>query len=100
MTDAEILERAFKKVLDNGFTLVKLSNFYNFIVFSHQFARAFWGEEAITLEYVMIDRDCSSDVASIIYKSFHWTGLEYVWEYHLQQMAREENPLKYIEKFL
>jgi hypothetical protein len=52
------------------------------IIFSHEFAKAFWGKRR--LEFMFLDR----------------TDINYFWEYHLQQMVLEEEPLKYLEKFL
>jgi hypothetical protein len=46
----------------------------NVIIFSHSFAKAFWGEEK-------------------------YTGI-YCWQHHLQMMVLEEEPLKYLEKWL
>jgi len=81
MTNNEILEKAFKKVFDNGFTLLNLEHLnYSFIIFSHSFAKAFWGES------------CYMDVQ-------HPTPIR-LWQYHLKQMVLEENPLEYLEKFL
>lgn len=51
------------------------------IIFSHDFAKAFWGEEVIF--------NISSKVINL-----------YSWQYHLQRMVLEEEPLKYLEKFL
>ena len=49
------------------------------IIFSHGFAKAFWGEGLV-------------ENANLI--------MQYQWQYHLQQMVISEEPLKYIEKFL
>ena len=52
------------------------------IIFDHDFAKAFWG---------------SSMVAVHMRKgTIYWDS----WEYHLQQMVLEKEPLKYLEKFL
>lgn len=56
------------------------------IVFSHNFAKAFFGfkdEREHTCRYVSGDGSFLED-----------------WQYHLQQMVLEENPLRYLEKFL
>lgn len=52
------------------------------LIFSHDFAKAFWGKE----EVAYADR----------------IGLPYQpeWQYHLQQMVLEEDPIKYLEQFL
>ncbi len=55
----------------------------NDFLFSHSFAKAFWGEEETW--------------------HFYAEAVETVlpaWQYHLQQMVLEEEPLKYLEKFL
>ena len=52
------------------------------IIFSHDFAKAFWGEMLIN-ESANVSDDTIYD-----------------WEAHLQQMALEEEPLKYLEKFI
>lgn len=50
---------------------------YQRIIFSHDFAKAFWGEKTIP---------------------YH-NGLK-IWEFNLQQMVLEKEPLKYLERFL
>ena len=47
------------------------------------FAKAFWGEG---------DREGNSD--------WEWNYVVYRWEYHLQQMVMEENPIDYLRKFV
>ena len=48
------------------------------MIFSHDFAKAFWGEETTTCnKYGLAD-----------------------WAFHLQEMVLEEELLKYLEKFL
>jgi len=60
------------------------------IIFTHDFAKAFWGEKKT-------DFSCGCD---------SWSGgcprchNEYEWQYHLQQMVLEPEPLKYLEQFL
>lgn len=96
MLNKEILQKAVAKARKNGFnfcptvlekTLINATydeaifynnNYNNDIIFSHEFAKAFWGEEIM--------------VTSI--------GNLLAWKFHLQQMVLKEAPLKYIEKFL
>lgn len=62
------------------------------IIFSHDFAKAFWGDER---------RDCGDDCKQ--YDTFHLQGVEhdhYGWQYHLQQMVLEEHPLQYLARFI
>ncbi len=59
-------------------------------IFRHEFAKAFWGEERTS---------CNCDTANI---GEHCAEclVEYKWQYHLQQMVLEEEPLQYLKKFL
>jgi len=50
------------------------------LIFDHDFAKAFWGEE--------------------IHHGHGFNNETTNWQYHLQQMVLEEEPLKYLEKFL
>ena len=96
MKNEEILKKAIEKANEKGFDLkpplfdlspttntihictTHLS--YKDIIFSHEFAKAFWGNGET------------------------WSG-EYCcnifnWEHHLQEMVLEEDPVSYLEKFL
>ena len=91
MTNKEILEKVIYKAEANGCNRC-LSGFLDYhdevdittynkhyqIIFSHDFAKALWGEKVTTFnEYGLAD-----------------------WAFHLQEMVLEEEPLKYLEKFL
>ena len=100
MTNEQILKKAIEKAVENRWEhnykfsdkswhyLLYDKGFYK-LIFSHSFAKAFWGEEA--REYACIDMpehecNCMRTIPS--------------WQWYLQQMVIEEQPLKYIEKFL
>lgn len=57
-------------------------------IFSHDFAKAFWGEEKRS-EPLFDD--------GILDKKHNVN--ESIWQYHLQQMVLCKEPLKYLEKF-
>ena len=57
--------------------------------FEHDFAKAFWGEEECSKEFPKLQ----GDIQVVLYE-----GKE--WEYHLQIMVLESDPIKYLEKFL
>jgi hypothetical protein len=85
MTNEEILEKAFKKAVSGGFPDDKLpwcqecAEDYYRVIFSHDFAKAFWGEEPITYD----------------------TGTSLpIWKDRLMCMVIEEDPIRYLEKFL
>ena len=81
----QILTKAVDKAIKNGYLLpqnyMRISGIYigydeYRIIFSHDFAKAFWGECYSTLDH------------------------SFEWEAHLQNMVISKEPLKYIEKFL
>jgi len=102
MTNEEILKKAIKKAINNGWkegkwwlkefgdidniNQVPLSEIH-FLLFKHNFAKTFWGEKESE------------------YKMKNWDDKEHYynqkdWIFHLQQMVLEKEPLKYLEKFL
>lgn len=110
MTDAEILQKAIEKAKVNGW------EYYDFltyetkcgevfvrhlegdlstadcayqVIFSHDFAKAFWGEEQITWDCEYCDIPNSS-----------YLGKGPAWKIYLQKMVLEENPVWYLAKFL
>ena len=105
MTNEEILKKAVEKAVKNGYkSFTDLSHIGTYdgsfgtslrvfakhkdgpyardgetIIFSHDFAKAFWGTERKTKGKWFIGE---------------------MWQLHLREMVLEEEPLKYIEKFL
>jgi len=102
MTDHKIIRKAVDKASKNGYTgwesfvpafpLLKVKSkkkleeligatlflYKEKIIFSHEFAKAFWGEE----------------------KYGRCPYRQPIWQYYLQQMVLEKEPLKYLEKHL
>ncbi len=121
MTDAEILnkvillaeERGFKGRIDtlyyekpNSTDLsygkdIKLCepaiylNTYQGILFSHQFAKAFWGEEKVPTEYEEVS-GYSSEGGIVDTNVIFMVA----WQYHLQQMVIKAEPIKYLRQFI
>ena len=84
----KILKRAIAKAEKNGFKFDSQEfptqsdfDWYEVWIFNHDFAKAFWKDE----EY---------------HNEGHYCKPLPAWQYHLQQMVLEEEPLKYLEKFL
>jgi len=96
MTDEQILTKALQKAIDNGWEYGRgwLHLYPKFdetgdydarpdlddlekIIFDHEFAKAFWG---------------NPDIAG----APNTSG----WQYHLQQMVLEKDPIKYLGKHL
>ena len=91
MTNEQILNKVIEKAKENGYEFeynIKSSqyNFYYYAyIFSHDFAKAFWGEK---------DRTPIIAGRRLLKEAYP------EWQYHLQQMVLEEEPLKYLEKLL
>lgn len=115
MENAEILKKAIEKVVKNGFKspykwlseddiMVALrgafndnliGNKYYELIFSHDFAKAFWGK------WEMVADDESGIPILIPFEVASQRGSgKYIWQHYLQQMVLEPEPLKYLEKFL
>ncbi len=65
-------------------------------IFSHDFAKAFWGKEKIRTYY------CWGCNTGEVQRRHTGCQCQYMlaWQYHLQQLVLKEEPLKYIKKFL
>jgi hypothetical protein len=142
MSNEQILKKAIKKAIKNGWKVdykfngrnVKVKNdseglptFYwikedmrqqaRDIIFNHDFAKAFWGEEIICpfhennkhryskyAENYKEGEIVPDDVVRIGFKNnkcgICGEKIIHRWQYHLQQMVLEKNPLKYLERFL
>lgn len=65
---------------------------YYVMIFSHDFAKAFWGKEMVC--NVCGDQGCY-EISDIFPK-----GEIEMWKYCLKKMALEKDPVKYLEQFL
>lgn len=99
MTDEQILTKAIKKAIENGMEDDMPHSMFSFhyetwnwhnTIFSHDFAKYFFGEEVRNV----------GDTLTINKMKFEIVDNYLVWQYHLQQMVLEENPIKYLERFL
>jgi hypothetical protein len=65
---------------------------YESIIFSHDFAKAFWGKEIVC--DACGDKGCyeTSDI-------FPEGGIP-CWKFHLQEMALEKDRIKYLKQFI
>jgi len=112
MTDKEIFLEYIKKTKgENSFDyeyfekqneeyFLQPSNTYPFI-FSHSFAKSFWGEEEICYHCHTVHNVAMYDYDSctVMFKHTRKRNI-LTWQYHLQQMVLEEDPLKYLKRFL
>ena len=104
MTDDKILKQALKKAVENGYKGlhyqyekagipfgVVLQDTMK-IIFSHKFAISFWGEKMGICKCHNVLIDSKDKNGKLIFPP--------IWQYHLQQLVLEKNPLKYLEQFL
>ena len=121
MTNEEILKKAIEKTEKNGykysktFNKIKFDNYFcrwivyyvkdnritwepidiYYVLFSQAFAKAFWKKSkriVLTDEWYKL-YEPEDEYVAVCFKGE-------VWQYHLQQMVLEKEPLKYLEKFL
>lgn len=128
-----IIVKAFKKAFQNGMTectglyhkqLFRLASFddeliasyfttgakYMAMIFSQEFAKAFWGEETEIInecpkcknEYLYVKYDnriyCERDGRKLVQVTR--ASYDQEWKDRLQEMVLEEEPIKYLEQFL
>jgi len=84
MTNHDVYIKALEKAAKNGWNGSDYHANFSAYIFSHDFAKAFWGEG--TIHYGGKPENAV----------FHTCA----WQYHLGKMVLEENPLQYLAKFL
>lgn len=101
MTNTEILKKAIEKANKNGFLIkgktlnwawfemmVEMQGaFTRGLIFDHDFAKAFWKE--VESDIFLGCSTCNKVIR-------RWIA----WQFHLQQMVLEKEPLQYLRKFL
>ena len=110
MTNDKILKLAIDIAIKNGFKEVSqfVSDTQNWekairdgrffmVIFSHDFAKAFWGEGQADEQYNVMDKYWH-DTSCCSGGGCFFQGRR--WQYHLQQMVLEEDPIKYLEQYV
>lgn len=108
MTNEQILKKAIEKAIRGGYNsklgkkliehldLLEAGHIaytkggkvdFFCIIFSHDFCQAFWGEEKVRRA-----KEIDGKLV-MVFEGFDW-------QYYLQQMVLEKDPLKYLKKFL
>lgn len=107
MSNKQILKQAIEKVIKNGWKipdelninleekmaydlLVGKTAVYYALIFSHSFAKEFWGKHVVCSITGL--KECFCNVAGAT-----WLP---AWQYHLLRMILQEKPLQYLKKFL
>ncbi len=102
-TEGRIIQDIIHKAVKGGFNFkdfspsIKSADPFFCMIFSHEFAKAFWGEEVedVRCSYC-IEVDYPS--CSVCKDEVEVELAE--WQYHLQKMVLCEEPLDYLKKFL
>lgn len=108
MKDEEILKKAYDKAMENGwdkkaylvatsFLLEKglASNTFMIFIFSHDFAKTIWGEQRVER-----CKKCKKDNDERKWAGCKNCKLIRGWQFHLQQLVLQEEPLKYLKQFI
>jgi hypothetical protein len=126
MTRQELLRIVIRQARANGFPFRKWFQFaidpswksfedsievlcqgrrYYALLFAHDFARAFW-KQGSQISFVVptatyTRRDKNGRIVTVTRKPFTRRTLKAdVWKYHLREMAAQDEPLRYIRRFL
>lgn len=72
-------------------------------IFSHDFAKSFWGFKQVS-KLIGVEKDNLNEHAEggidLQMKLEKYRPFIFAWEYHLQQMVIEPDPISYLEKFI
>jgi hypothetical protein len=118
MTNEQILQKAVEKAKASGWNMFDLHDIdewwvvdevlciryesesflghysVNDVVFSHSFAKAFWGEQLRRIDCYDLPNFETEDP-----QGAHWYSLP-AWQYHVQRLVLADEPLRYLEQFL
>ena len=108
MTDKEVLEKAITKAIDSGWYPYNdtdhiptpehildwfevndnygHADFYKLFIFSHDFAKALWGDDKIGVFNTPTNG------------TYRWDDPRKLWKYHLQNMVISEDPIQYLKE--
>lgn len=93
------------KSFDDAVKLLAEGRRYYALLFSHEFVRCFW-KQGVQMSFVVPSasytrRDKNGRLVTVQRKAFtRRTTKADVWKYHLREMAAQEEPLRYIRRFL
>jgi len=91
--------------IEEAVALLNAQSRYYALIFSHDFARAFWKQGAM-MNFIVPSATYSrmngkGEVVTINRKPFTRRTIKAdVWKYHLRQMAITDDPMRYLKRFL
>ena len=101
-TDLEVLNKAIEIAIKNGLEDDIPHSMFSFefhtwnwhnTIFSHNFAKAFWGDKYVCHECMKPLSEKHKGSGGHKYTTIAWKG-------HLQQMVLENNPIDYLRRFI
>lgn len=103
MTNQEILIKVTDKARANGYEFWdnKMCPNCDRYIFTHEFAKAFWGKEYTTVKVASlkgVSKNPISDPLAVITADIKYR--QQSWRVHLQMMILQKDPVKYLAKFL
>ncbi|HET7346032.1 MAG TPA: hypothetical protein VFJ10_01800 [Acidobacteriaceae bacterium] len=96
------------KDLNHAIAVLEQGRRYYALLFSHEFARNFW-KKGTQISFMLPSReytrlDKSGKIVTVRRKAFtrrtSRSTSNTIWQYHLEQMAVWEEPLRYIRRFI
>lgn len=114
MDEREVLTKAIEKAKLNGLDKSATLNWEKqridyswgsigegYFIFDHDFAKAFWGEHWLDVDYPFYANDIRYD-GKIIDETTKYVANIHItsWQYHLQQMVLAPNKVMYMKDFL
>ena len=90
---------------DGAVELLSQRRRYYALLFSHEFARAFW-KQGSQISFVVPSasytrKDKNGHIVTVTRKPFTRRAIKAdVWKYHVRQMAVSEDPIRYLHRFL
>lgn len=105
MTEQEILQKAIEKAIKNGWVPDDFANAYPKLTATWKEKQSFKNKDWESLLFMFANKQHKSIIFSLEFAKAFWgngvaTPTERRWQYHLQQMVLEENPIKYLERYL
>ncbi len=119
MKDRQTVLKAFRQAVSNGLDIREEYDYWFYVlskreaerkdfnvddklfiygmIFTHEFAKAFWGDKKLSDILILKARR-----GRYTYPPISWTTKDdcFIWEYHLQQMVLEEDPISYLRKYM
>ena len=91
--------------VEEAVTLLSIERRYYALLFSHEFARCFWkagSEMMLQVPERTFQRRMADGSIGTVERKGHLRRMvrEHAWRFHLKEMVAQEEPLRYIRKFL